>query len=219
MRSLIRWPFAIGAVLVGVTGWAALDLYGPRSHDLRDFQPDEVGRLETAMWRSYYDRAELRLFRDLGTLLEQQYRLPLLRSHLAAFHAGRAAVVFQRGRSRVDYERALPDLEAFYSIIGKSSVQRFNVQRAARLELEWWIVHRERASHAPGDLARSLADLQAELYQASPSAFADHARERAAAMLRRDEKAEHGNLTAEDWKEIEEQLRTSWALLWKSVRG
>ena len=32
------------------------DLYFPRTTHLREFDPDEVARLETAMWRSYYDR-------------------------------------------------------------------------------------------------------------------------------------------------------------------
>src|SRR5215813_11247470 len=135
MRSLTRWPVAIAAVLVGVAGWAALDLYGPRSHDLRDFQPDEVGRLETAMWRSYYEKANLRLFGQLATLLREQYDLPVLRSHVVAFHAARAAALFHRGHNRSEYGRALPDLQDFYSAIAKVAVQRFHVQRAARLEL------------------------------------------------------------------------------------
>src|SRR5260370_9214279 len=32
------------------------DLYFPRTTHLREFDPDEVARLETAMWRSYYYR-------------------------------------------------------------------------------------------------------------------------------------------------------------------
>src|SRR6266545_7398106 len=34
------------------------DLYFPRTTHMREFDPDEVARLETAMWRSYYDRAD-----------------------------------------------------------------------------------------------------------------------------------------------------------------
>jgi hypothetical protein len=193
-------------------------LYGPRSHDLRDFQPDEVGRLETAMWRSYYEKANLRLFGQLATLLREQYDLPMLRSHVVAFHAARAAALFQRGHSRSEYERALPDLQTFYSAIAKVAVRRFDVQRAARLELEWWIVHRERASHAAGDLTRSLAELQAELYHAPPALFIEHAGERAAAMLLRDAEAEHGDVSGDDWRQIEGKLRNSWTLLWNTVR-
>lgn len=43
---------SVAAVLVGA--WVAYDLYSPRTAHLRQFDPDEVARLETAMWRSYY---------------------------------------------------------------------------------------------------------------------------------------------------------------------
>jgi len=218
MSSLIRWRFVVMAGAVAALAWTGFDLYGPRSHDLRDFQPDEVGRLETAMWRSYYKKADLRLFGQLATLLREQYDLPALRSYLVAFHAARAAALFQRGHNRSEYERALPDLQDFYSAIAKVAVQRFDVQRAARLELEWWIIHRERASHAAGDLTRSLAELQAELYHAPQASFLEHAGERASAMLLRDAEAEHGDVSGDDWKQIEAKLRNSWTLLWKSVR-
>jgi hypothetical protein len=44
----------LGLILVLAGAWAAYDLYGPRTAHLREFDPDEVARLETAMWRSYY---------------------------------------------------------------------------------------------------------------------------------------------------------------------
>ena len=44
------------------------DLYFPRTTHMREFDPDEVARLETAMWRSYYDKQRLRLFNELSEL-------------------------------------------------------------------------------------------------------------------------------------------------------
>ena len=196
---------------------AAWDLFGPRSHDLRDFQPDEVGRLETGMWRSYYAHANVRLFRELAQLLRQQYHLPRLRSYVTAYHAARAATVFQAGHSRGDYEKALPQLVSFYSAIAAVSVQRFDVPRTARLELEWWIAHRERAFHPRDNLDRTLADLQSELYHAPAARFAEHARLRADAMLLRDVRAEAGALKPQDWDRIDGMLRTSWRSLWDVV--
>jgi hypothetical protein len=43
----------------------------------------------------------------------------------------------------------------------------------ARLELEWWIVHREVDDHPPGDLEAALAALAAELYHGAPGEVAD----------------------------------------------
>ena len=216
--SSVRFPRLsrlILAALAALVLWAVFDLRGPCSHDLRAFQPDEVGSLDAAMWRSYYDHRQLRLFSQLATLLRTQYGLPLLRSYVVAFHAARAAVVFQRGRTRADYEHALPDLRSFYGAIDRVSLQHFDVERAARLELEWWIIHRERAAHAPGDLPRALAELQSAIYHEPADRFVEHARERADAMLRRDAAA--GRREEPDWAEIDRELKHSWTLLWAAV--
>lgn len=53
------------AIFVVIFAWVAYDLYGPRSTSMRSFDPDEVARLETAMWRSYYARERVRLFTEL----------------------------------------------------------------------------------------------------------------------------------------------------------
>jgi len=49
----IRWKnsvlTAVVLVLFGIT-WAAAELWWPRSTNLRQFDPDDVARLETQMW-------------------------------------------------------------------------------------------------------------------------------------------------------------------------
>lgn len=199
MKTPRRWKSVALAAAIVLLLIAAWDLFGPRSHDLRDFQPNEVGRLETAMWRSYYGHANVSLFRELAQLLRRQYHLPALRSYVTAYHAARAARVFQAGHSRGDYEKALPALESFYSAIAAAAVQRFDVQRAARLELEWWIAHRERLHHPREALDRALADVQSELYHLPAVRFGEHARLRADAMLLRDERAEAGEFSGPEW--------------------
>jgi len=212
-----RW-IKYGAVLIiALLIWAGFDLYAPRRTSLRDFDPDEVARLETAMWRSYYSRQRVKLFREMTELLRTQYRLPLLRSNAVAYRAAKAAFVFKDGHSRADYERALPDLVSFYQSIRAVSDTDFDVERAARLELEWWIVHRERRAHAPGDLDRALADLQAELFRVPADRLAEHARLRAEAMTIRDDKADAGGVNEEDWRRIDELLHQSWRSLHAAV--
>ncbi len=207
------------ALVLALAAWVAFDLYAPRTTSLREFDADEVARLETAMWRSYYSRERLRLFAQLAELLRTQYRLPFWRSNAVAYRAARAAFVFKDGRGRADYERALPDLVSFYNSIRAAADTDFDVARAARLELEWWIVHRERRAHAPGDLDRALADLQAELYQLPAGRFAEHARLRAEAMAIRDTRAEQGVVAEEDWRRIDELLHGSWRSLHAAVNS
>jgi len=185
---------------------------------LREFDADEVARLETAMWRSYYEKQRLQLFNQLSETLRTQYHMPLVRSNQVAYYAANAAFTFKQGHGRSDYEKALPDLVKFYGGIRKMSDIPFEVDRAARLELEWWIIHRERARHAPEDLAKALAELQAAIYQIPVDRLMEHGQLRAEAMTIRDAKAESGGMKEEDWAKINELLRRSWGSLEKAVK-
>ena len=95
----------------------------------------------------------------------------------------------------------------------------FDVERAARLELEWWIIHRERAKHPPGDLEHALADLQAEIYGIPIERLREHGRLRAEAMTIRDTKADAGGVTEADWAKIDELLHQSWRSLAVAVKA
>jgi hypothetical protein len=214
-----RWLLIVLALVLLSLAWAAIDIYGPRQTDVRRFDPAEVARLDTEMWRSYYARERFLLFRQLAELLRTQYRLPFLRSNLVAYKAAKAAFVFKEGKSRSDYEKALPYLLSFYAEIRKVSNIEFNVERAARLELEWWIIHRERAKYQPSDLERALAEAAAEIYQVPVETLSEHAYLRAEAMRIRDTKAEQGGVTEEDWKQIGELLRASWLSLSRVVNA
>lgn len=209
----------LAVILLLLAGWIVYDLYAPRTAHLREFDADEVARLETAMWRSYYEKRRVRLFNELAELLRTQYNMPLFRSNLVAYYAAKAAFVFQKGKQRADYEKALPDLLKFYRSVREMSDVPFDVDRAARLELEWWIIHRERAKHQAADLEKALADLQAEIYKLPSEKFTEHGKLRAEAMTIRDTKAAQGGVTEEDWTKIDQLLHASWQSLARAVRS
>jgi hypothetical protein len=208
----------VAAVVLAGAGWAAGRIArGPARVDMRVFDPDAVARLETAMWRSYYDRRRLPLLAQLVALLRGQFRLSPARSVAVAFLAARAAAVFQVGRGDADYELALPYLERYYAAILAVGEVRFDAARAARLELDWWVVHREAAGQ---HLERALAALAAELYQVPAERLAVHARRRAEAMAVRDRRAEDpGGVTDADWERIAAILRLAWRSLATEVRA
>jgi hypothetical protein len=217
-RGRLRRLIAVSAALILLlAAWVAYDLNSSQRTSLRDFDADEVARLDTAMWRSYYSRQRARLFAEAGELMRTQFRFPFWRSNAVAYRAAKAAFVFKDGHSRADYERALPDLVSFYNSVRSVSDADFDPERAARLELEWWIVHRERRTHAPGDLERALASLASELYRVPADKVMEHARLRAEAMEIRDTKAEQGGVGEEDWKRIDELLHQSWRSLHAAV--
>ena len=212
-RILLRILLGLLSAGVLLAAWIAYDIYAPHKVDIRDFDPDEVARLDTAMWRSYYSRERLQMFSELTELLEKQYKLRFWRRQLAAFYAAKAAFVFKDGKSRADYEKALPDVEKFYGEIRRVSTTDFDAKRAAESELEWWIVHRERKKYREGDLARALAETAAEVYKMPVENFLEHGNLRAEAMRVRDTKAEAGGVGEEDWQKIDELLHLSWRSL------
>jgi len=210
---------AVALVLALIAGAALYDLFYPRTTQMREFDPDEVARLETAMWRSYYQKQRVTLFNQLAELLRTQYHMTPIKSNQVAYYGANAAFVFKKGGQRSEYEQALPDLVKFYGAIRSTSDIPFDVDRVARLELEWWIVHRQRDQHVPGDLEKALADLQAEIYRVPLDRLREHGRLRAEAMTIRDTKAERGGVTENDWATINELLRESWRSLAKAVKG
>src|SRR5512144_2369824 len=106
----IRKRWIILGLLTALIVWVVVDLSTVRKIDIRDFDPDEVARLDNAMWRSYYAKEPVRMFSQLAELLRSQYHFPWLKSHLVAYHAARAAFVFKSGSAKTDYLRAMPDL-------------------------------------------------------------------------------------------------------------
>ncbi|MBX7172598.1 MAG: hypothetical protein K1X72_16640 [Pyrinomonadaceae bacterium] len=204
-------------VLLGI--WIAFDLYRPHKIDIREFDADEIARLDTEMWRSYYAKERLKMFSQLTEVLEKQYKLPFWRRQLMAFYAAKAAFVFKDGKERTDYEKALPDLRKFYGEIHDISTTNFDVEKAAKLELEWWIVHRERKKYQEGDLAKALAENAAAIYNIPSEKFLEYGKYRADAMKIRDDNAETGGVTEEDWQKIDELLHKSWNSLHKTINN
>lgn len=195
------------------------DLYFPRTAKMREFDADEVARLETAMWRSYYDKKQVQLFNQLSELLRTQYHMPLVRSNQVAYYAASAAFTFKDGKTEKDFDKALPDLVKFYGAIRKMSDIPFDVDHVARLELQWWIIHRERWKRQPDELPKALAELQAAIYSVPVDRVMEHGRLRAQAMAIRDTKADTGQeMTAEDWTKINDLLRQSWRSLADAVK-
>lgn len=204
-------------LLLLLSTWIAIDLLLPTKTDIRQFDPKIVAHLDTEMWRSYYDRKPLKLFFQLGTLLRKQFHTRFWRSQVLAYQAAKAAFVFKDGKERNDYKKALPYLQKYYTHINNLSKTSFDVQKAAKLELEWWIVHRQRAQHQGGDLEKALAESAAVIYNISPDQMIEYAKFRAAAMDIRDSEQEKDSVSEEEWQQIADLLNQSWQSLYNTV--
>jgi len=77
-------------ILAALVAYAAI----PRNADLTAFDPGETARLETLMWRHYYDKRFVALFAGLYALARDQdgfSPLDSARIAVAAAHAARAS--------------------------------------------------------------------------------------------------------------------------------
>ncbi len=207
-------------VLVALLLWIGVDLFVPTRHSIRQFNPKDVAHLETAMWRSYYEKKPVLLFWQLATGLRQQFHAPFWRSFKLGSQAAKAAFDFKKGKSQTDYQQALPGLISYYESILALSTDRFDVAKLAELELNWWIIHRERGQYSYTDLANALIHTAAVQYNQPATDFSTYGKLRANAMRLRDESSkETGGTTEADWQRIEKELTQAWASLHQAVRG
>jgi hypothetical protein len=149
-----------------------------------DFDPAQLAQIETDMWRAYYDRRPLALFRLSVNLVQEQLAFNLPQAIYNAYRLTRAAFVFKRGKVRQDYLLALPWLVAFYRATQRRLNGQWDPQKVAELELEWWIIHRH--DFGPGNmekLEQAVAELNAALYHLPVAELNDYASHRAQAML------------------------------------
>jgi hypothetical protein len=186
----------------------------PRRADLRGFDPYVVARLETRMWRDYYDHQVLDLFGCLYALNRRQYRFSPYDSARLAFFAAAAARRFQPTRSRAQAQVALRPLEQYYGIIRRRAGETFDSRKAARLELDWWQLRRENAG--PAEYGRVVGDCFAEVYRVDNAALRESALLRAEMMDYRDRRRD-GTMKEADWRYIETSLVRAYGLLKEAV--
>lgn len=214
---LRRFAMVLGIIFLIGFIWVFIDLFGPWSANLRQFDGKEIGHLESDMWRAYYDKKPLKLYELLVTLMRRQNKLPFVQANVTAYDATKAAMVFKVGAERKDYEKALPYLTKYYQSICSIGHLSASPEKLAKLELEWWIIHRERDKYGKVALVKALADTVAELYSIDSEKVIAYAQARAEAMIIRDEKQAAGGVSEADWNEIEEKLANSYTFLYLAL--
>ena len=180
----------------------------------RDFDPDELARLETRMWKAYYRRQPARLFVLLVQAIRAQAELPWPRAIWSSLLLTRAAAGF--AGSTGDYERFAPDIGRAYRSMNLPD--HVDVEAVARHELRWWVVRREiglAAGKAAGD---SITDLYASLYDVPRESVAEAGRLRGLAAEIRDRGATDDpdgprGAGAAYWPEVARLLRDSYRSL------
>jgi hypothetical protein len=184
----------------------------------RDFDPDQLARVELRMWQAYYRRQPARLFGLLVLANREQAGAGWPRALIAAFLLARAAARF--GRSTGDYDRFLPDLVRGYRLLGLPA--EIDATDVARRELRWWVVRREIGLSAGSAAGEAITRLYAALYDVPEAVVAEAGRLRGEAAEVRD----RGAAADPDgpagpgrgyWPEVARLLRASYRSLRAAV--
>ncbi|MFG1622729.1 hypothetical protein [Kribbella sp. NPDC049227] len=150
---------------------------GPRS-----FDPVVVGNRETDAWAAYY-RHEWRSFLSASVgMVSAAFGMSPRRTLAGAWYVLRANQLWAPyPDNQPDAARAY--MRRFYELVARDGELPLDPSRAARLEVEWWRIHREQQhdeSVTADQLEDALVDLYSYAYDADPEAV------RAAAVHRVD---------------------------------
>jgi len=150
---------------------------GPRS-----FDPAQVADLEFRAWVGYYRRDWPGVLRASVGLVRAGFGMSWPRTLHAAWLALRAIQLWAPADN--DPDAARHRMQRFYGLVRSVYGLPEDIAEAARLEVEWWRVHREHQHGlGPADaLVDAVARQYAFLYQAPPSAVRPAAAHRVQAM-------------------------------------
>ena len=174
---------------------------GRPRHDRREvkshwsFDPRLVGGLECTAWVAYYRREWLKFLWSAIRLTRHTFGLPWRHTLVGAWLVLRANQLWAPFPDN-DPDGARRAMERFYRLVKRRHGEAFNPADAARLEVEWWRVHREHQHYGTADgdgpLIAALASLYSYVYGVSTEAVHLPAEQRALAMRHSDRWVKEG---------------------------
>ena len=167
------------------------------------------------MWRAYYNHQFFKMFMLLLRVMRTQLRLNWYQTFRLAYNSGRAAVNFRLKRGREDYNKVLKHLTRYYKIVSDHSLEPFDYKKTAKLELEWWDIHRYPKKYKKS-LEQSLAENMAVVYKTDAAKLKDYAHWRAKAMMLPNHTSDEEEPT--EWKKVKILLLKSWHSLHSAIQ-
>lgn len=153
----------------------------PGRSPLTAFDPEAVGRVEQKAWAAYYLHQWPTLFDLMLRMTRGAFGLSLPQAVYASYLNTYAQIVWSRQGAQDGLAEEY--MRQFYAYVREPTGGRYDVNRAAKLEVNWWAVHRNRDQYPDhAALAQALADTYAEVYQMPADKLLPAGEARAAAM-------------------------------------
>ena len=188
----------------------------------RAFDPRLVGSLETTTWVTYYRREWIPFLRAAVRVTRHAFGLPWPQTLLGAWLVLRANQLWAPFPDN-DPDGARREMQRFYELVKRGHSETFDPVIAARLEVDWWRVHRDqqhngRAADGDGPLVDALAALYAYVFSVEEAAVRPAGEQRAEAMRYSDRWVREGCSMASPLIELERAaLIRSYASLLAAV--
>jgi hypothetical protein len=153
------------------------------SNALSKFDPRKVALYEKENWVAYYQKRWLRLLQVSVGMVKEAFHLSLWQAVYGAYLVGRAEIAAAPFPDN-DIPLAEKYTQRFYRFIKKIHHLNLEVERAAHLEVNWWVVHRKLFGQTQNqELVDALVDLYCSVYGLNPHEAHPAAFHRAQAML------------------------------------
>jgi hypothetical protein len=129
----------------------------------RDFDPVRLGGHEADAWVAYYQRRWGPFLRAAVGMVRVGFGMPWPRTVRGAWLVLRANQAWAPYPDN-DADRARALMRQFYVLVARTHGTTFDLDEAARREVEWWRVHRYLQREAPDGSTRPLTEAVAALY-------------------------------------------------------
>ena len=150
---------------------------------IRNLDPRKLAHYEKENYVAYYEKDWLKLLRVSVGMVKESFGLSWMQAIYGAYLIARAEIAFAPFPNN-NIPLAEAYVKRFYQFIKKVHCEDFDVERATKLEVNWWSIHRRLFGNAENqELVDALTCLYEEIYGAASQKFKEAAYQRAMGML------------------------------------
>jgi hypothetical protein len=150
---------------------------------IRNLDPRKLAHYEKENYVAYYQKDWLKLVRVSVGMVKEAFGLSWLQAIYGAYLVARAEMAFAPFPNN-DIPLTEAYVRRFYQFIKQVHKEDFDVERAVKLEVSWWGIHRRLfGNYESRELVDALACLYEEIYGVESDKFKEAAYYRALGML------------------------------------